>query len=429
MRLSLPAFAAFRHRDFALFAVASFLATVAMQMQAVAIGWQVYDITGRPFDLGLVGLAEFLPAAGLALIAGPVADRHDRRRVMLSSLGLEVLCAALLFALAISGRASLWPILGLAFLFGVARGFAAPASRALMPSLVPAEGLPNAVAWSAISWQIATIGGPALGGFIYLLGPDAVYASGGVALALAVTMIFMLRHRAARPAGPREAIRWADVVAGLHLIFGHKILLGAISLDLFAVLFGGAVALLPVYAKDILAVGPVGLGLLRAAPGTGAVITALALAQWPLRHKVGRTLFVAVALFGFFTVLFGLSESFPLSLAALAALGAADMVSVYIRGTLVPLATPDGLRGRVMAVEAVFIGASNELGAFESGAAAALLGVVPAVVLGGLATLLVAVGWTKLFPALAQVDRMDAESLGFSQERPGDRVAAAAGGE
>jgi MFS family permease len=427
LTLVLPGLGAFRHRNFALFGAASFLATIAMQMQAVAVGWQVYDLTGSPFRLGMIGLAEFLPAIGLALLVGPVADRFDRRRIMLLALGGEALCSLGLLFLAVSGHAAFWPILGIAFCFGVARAFVAPASRAMMPSLVPPELLNNAVAWSSVSWQVATIGGPALGGFIYLAGPGAVYGSAAMALGAAIGMIALVRHQRAG-SGKKEAIKLDDVLGGLRLIFSHKVLLGAISLDLFAVLFSSAIPLLPVFAKDVLHTGPEGLGLLRAAAGVGAVTTALFLTQRPIRSQAGRKLFLCVGLFGLCIVIFGLSQSFWLSLGALFCGGACDMVSVYIRGTVVPLATPDHLRGRVMAVEAVFVGASNELGAFWAGSMASLIGAVPAVLFGGTATILVVLSFTRLFPKLAKVDKLDAETLGFSGTLPGDKVAPAGAG-
>ena len=422
MTLPLPGLGAFRHRNFALFGAANFLATIAMQMQAVAIGWQVYDLTGSPFRLGMIGLAEFTPAIGLALLVGPVADRFDRRRIMLLALGGEAICALGLLFLAVSGHAAFWPILSIAFCFGVARAFVAPASRSMMPSLVPPELLNNAVAWSSVSWQVATIGGPALGGFIYLAGPDAAYGTAALAIVAAIGMIALVRYRRAADSIRRVAIKAKDVLGGLHLIFNHQVLLGAISLDLFAVLFSSAIPLLPVFAKDVLHTGPEGLGLLRAAAGVGAVTTALYLTQRPIRHHAGRTLFTCVGLFGLCVITFGLSQSFWLSLGALFCGGACDMVSVYIRGTVVPLATPDHLRGRVMAVEAVFVGASNELGAFWAGSMASLIGAVPAVVLGGSATILVVLSFTRLFRKLAKVDKLDTETLGFSEVAPGDKV-------
>ncbi len=414
--------AALRHRDFALFVSGQFLWTVGLQIQAVALGWQIYDLTGSPFQLGLVGLMEFLPTALLALATGPMADRFDRRRVLLVGASGELAVAAVLVSLAAADRISVVAILSLAFAFGVARAVATPAGRALMPNLIPSDHFASAVAWNSTSWQIATIGGPALGGLLYAISPVAAYGGTALAMAAAVAAILAMRGRKVLPSG--ERIDLASVAAGLTLIFRHKLLLGAISLDLFAVLFSGAAALLPVFAKDILMVGPEGLGILRSAPGLGAVIAGIVLTQYPLRRSVGRMLFLCVGLFGVGAIVFGLSREFWLSFAALLVMGGADMVSIYIRGTLVPLATPDALRGRVLAVETVFIGASNELGAFVAGSAAALLGPVVAVLAGGSLTLAVAVLWTRLFPTLRDVERMELGAPGFPPAPAADRVAA-----
>jgi MFS family permease len=395
----------FAHRDYALYWWASLLMTVAAQMQAVGIAWQVYDLTSDPLYLGLVGLAEFLPAVAFGLIAGHCADRFDRRLVGLCALGLELACAALLLGLAAGGVGRVWPFLAVAFGFGIARTFLRPAAGAMLPMLIPAELLPRGIAWSSAGWQMATIGGPALGGAVFALGAAWVYAATLLVLAAAFLLSLLIRPRGAPAAGQR--LSWASIAGGVRMIRQSPILLGAISLDLFAVLFGGATALLPVYARDILAVGPEGLGLLRSAPAAGAVVVGLLLARRPLGRGVGLWLFGCVALFGAATIVFGLSTWLWLSLAALAVLGGADMVSVFIRSTLVPLATPPALLGRVMAVEQIFIGASNELGAAESGFAAALIGTVPTVVLGGTATLVVVALWWTLFPALRQVDRLD----------------------
>jgi hypothetical protein len=300
---------------------------------------------------------------------------------------------------------SVLAILTVALVFGIARAVTAPAARALMPNLMPREHFASAVAWSSTSWQVATIGGPALGGFLYAVSPVAAFAGTAATIAGALVATFVMRGRKVeRSDAPTDL---ASVIAGLTLIFRHKLLLGAISLDLFAVLFSGAVALLPVFAKDVLHVGPIGFGFLRAAPAVGAVVTALVMTQRPLIRHVGRRLFLAVGLFGAAVIAFGLSRDPYLSFAVLLVLGAADMVSVYIRGTLVPLATPDALRGRVVAVETVFIGASNELGAFVTGSGAALIGAVPAVLVGGALTLVVTILWSRLFPALRNVDRLD----------------------
>lgn len=401
-----PSLAALRHRDFALLLSGQFLWTSAMQIQAVALGWLIYDLTGSPFYLGLVGLLEFLPSLLLALATGYIADHFDRRRIVLVGVAAELACALALLHLAEGGGISVTAILVVALVFGIARAITAPAARALMPNLMPREDFASAVAWSSSSWQVANIAAPAVGGFLYAIAPAAAFAGTAIAVAGALVAVIVMRGRKVERR-PDETADLAAAVAGLALIFRHKLLLGAISLDLFAVLFSGAVALLPVFAKDVLMVGPDGLGILRSATGIGAVTTALVLTQFPLNRQVGRRLFMAVGLFGLAVIGFGLSREFWLSFAILVVLGAADMVSVYIRGTLVPLATPDALRGRVVAVETVFIGASNELGAFVAGSAAALMGAVAAVLVGGALTLAVTVTWSRAFPALRNVDRLD----------------------
>lgn len=396
--------AALRARDFALYVGTSFLITVALQVQATALAWQIYEITRDPFQLGLVGLAEFLPAALLALPAGHLADRVDRRLLILIGAGAELAAALALLGLASTDRITEFAILALAFCFGVARAIATPAARALMPNLMPKEHFASAVAWSSTSWQVATIAGPGLGGLLYSIDPAVAYGGAAVGFAGAILCAFLMRGRpvAARARTEGDLIA---ILAGLLLIFRHRLLLGTISLDLFAVLFSGATALIPVFAQDILHVGADAGGLLRSAQGFGATLTALLLTQFPLQRRVGRRLFAAVGLFGIAAIVFGLSRDYWLSFSALLVLGAADMVSVYIRGTLVPLATPDELRGRVTAVESVFIGASNELGMFVAGTGGALLGPVAAVLVGGSMTLLVTLSWAGLFPALRRLDR------------------------
>jgi MFS family permease len=400
--------AAFEHRDFRLAMVARALSVTGGQMQTVAIGWHVYEITRRPLDLGLVGLAQFVPAAALSLVAGHAADRFDRRRILLLyHLGM-VAAGAVLFGVARSGTASILPIYIVAMMLGVLRTFAGPANQSLLPHLVPAESFASAVGWSSSIWQVAAIVGPALGGLIYGLGSDharaasLVYAAAGTLAFGAFLAMLAMQLRVGRL--EKRAMSWATVLAGVRFVFREKIVLGSISLDLFAVLFGGAVALLPVYARDILHVGPSGLGFLRSAPALGAAVVAITLAYRPLTRKLGPILFASVAVFGFATIVFGLSRSFALSLLSLFVLGAADMISVVIRQLLVQLATPPSMRGRVSAVNLVFVGASNELGEFESGATAALLGVVPAVVVGGVATCLVVVLWSVFFPGLRTLD-------------------------
>jgi MFS family permease len=377
--------------------------SVAVQMQTVAVGWQVYEITRDPLDLGLIGLSQFLPFVLLVLPAGHFADRHLRQKLLSACYGLMLVCALLLLAFSLSELKVVWPVFAVMVLFGVARAFAMPTGQALLPNVVPPALFGRAVAVNSTTWQLSTIVGPAIGGIVYLFGAPVVYAT--VALLLAAAVVLMFGVRAPAPARSAQSITFDSLLEGLRFVFQRKIILGAISLDLFAVLFGGAVALLPAYASDILKVGPDGLGLLRAAPGVGAVIVALVFTWKPLAQRVGPAMLWGVALFGVSTVIFGLSESFAVSLAALAVLGAADMVSVYIRHMLVQLETPDEIRGRVSAVSAVFIGASNELGEFESGVTAAWWGVRPAVVVGGVASVAIAGLWARWFPQLARLDR------------------------
>ncbi|WP_198972214.1 MFS transporter [Xylophilus sp. ASV27] len=380
------------------------LGTAGQQMLMVAVGWQMYELTGSAWDLGLVGLYQFLPALLLALVAGHVADRLHRGRIVAACLMSQAMVAVTL-VLATQGH---WVgrdlLLGLSVLLGMARAFQMPAQQALTPMLVPAPMLPRAMAFASAGQQAAVIGGPALGGLVFVAGAAAVYAA---CTALFVTgCVLIARLRYAHAPAPREPVSAQTLLAGVRFIWQRKPVLGAVSLDLFAVLLGGAVALLPIFARDILHTGPWGLGLLRSAPALGALCTSVVLTRWPLERRVGRTLLGAVALFGVATLVFGLSRSLWLSLVALAVTGGADMVSVVVRQTLVQLETPDAMRGRVSAVNSVFIGASNQLGEFESGATAALLGPVGAVVLGGVGTVAVALLWLRLFPSLAGRDRI-----------------------
>jgi MFS family permease len=396
---------AFRHRDFAVYLVGSVTESFALSMALVAIGWQVYDVRENPLDLGLIGLAEFLPLLLLALPAGQLADRVPRRKLLALMVVLDIVFLAGLLGVTIAGADRVWPFFVLAFLFGVSSALGAPAGRALIPSLVPQEILVSALAQRSVVLQISVVVAPAVGGLLFALSAELVYA---VAIGLAVISLgcFLALHGGRQPAA--EGISGlGEVLAGVRLIRRTNVLLGAISLDLFAVLLGGAVALLPIFAKDILEVGPTGLGFLRTAPACGAFLAALVLARHPVRRRAGPTLFVVVIGFGACMVAFGLSRTMWLSLLALALGGAFDMVSVVLRSTILPLVTPDELRGRVNAVEMVFISGSNELGAFESGVAAALIGAVPAVVAGGVLTIVVAGAWWKLFPSLAKVDRLD----------------------
>jgi MFS family permease len=394
-----------RHRDFVLFLGVMLASGFAVEMSFVAIGWQVYAVHSDPLDLGLVGLAMFIPLPLLALPAGHAADRFPRRTLLAISLVIDAAVMLGLLAVTRAGAGETWPFFLLAFGTGVASALGAPASRALTPSLVPREILVRALAQRSVVFQACVIGGPALGGLLFALHSQLVYA---IAAALAgVALLATLLLRAGRDSAGGTSPDLASVLGGVRLVRRTPVLLGAISLDLFAVLFGGAVALLPVFAKDILEVGPAGLGILRAAPAVGALCSAIVLTRWPVRRRAGRTLLTVVGLYGVTIVVFGLSQTMWLSLLALAVGGAVDMVSVVLRQTILPLVTPDGLRGRVNAVEMVFISASNELGAFESGVAAALVGAVPAVVIGGVLTVAIAVGWSRFFPALAHVDRLD----------------------
>lgn len=399
----LPSRGLLRHRDLALFLGGRFISAMAVQMQNVAVGWLVYDLTRDPLALGLVGLASFLPAIALALVTGHVADRADRRSIIVACYVLTTLTALGLLACAWM-RAPVWVIYLLVLVFGLGRAFANPASQALLPGLVPPGELGGAIAWGSSVWQTATIIGPAVGGVLYVLGETAVFAAAAACFALTTLLFARIRHRSGSAASGKTD--WATLLAGIRFIRSRPAIFGAISLDLFAVLLGGATALLPIYARDILQVGPSGLGLLRSAPAAGALGMALYLVWRPIRQRAGARMFQAVALFGLATIAFGLSRDFLLSLACLVVLGAADMVSVVIRQTLVQGETPDGMRGRVSAVNAVFIGASNELGEFESGTVAALIGTVPAVVVGGAGTLLVAALWAHWFPDLRRRDRL-----------------------
>ena len=396
-----------QQRAFMRYWAARVTSIAASQMLMVAVGWEMYQLTSSAWDLGLVGLYQFLPALLLTLPAGHVADRLHRGRIFAVATAVLALVGVVLAIASHQHWASRSLLLGLSVVLGCVRAFQMPAQQALMPTLVPQALLPRATAFSSAGTQAAVIAGPALGGAIFVAGPAAVYGASALLYVLASFLAAGLRYTIA--VHPREPPTWRTVLAGVSFIWGHKVLLGAVTLDLFAVLLGGAVALLPMYAKDILHVGPLGLGLLRAAPAAGALLLSLALTRWPLRRKVGRTLLLAVAVFGLSTLVFGVSTSFVLSLLALLVSGAADMVSVVIRMSLVALETPDAMRGRVSAVNSIFIGASNQLGEFESGAAAAFIGPVAAVVLGGLGTLAVAAGWVILFPGLAQRDRLTSD--------------------
>ena len=396
-------FSVLRNRNFSFYLAARILGTLAVQMQSVAIGWQVYQMTGSLFHLGLIGLAQFAPFLVLILLAGHVADRFNRRTIILLCLAVQWLCALMLLAFTYSGTREVWPVFAILVLFGCARAFMMPATQAVLRNMVPLESFGQAVAMSSSAFHMAVIAGPVLGGLLYLAGPNTVYLVAAALLILSV--LLMSRTHAAPQIISTEPATWNTVLEGMRFVWSRPIMLGAMSLDLFAVLFGGATALLPAYAHDVLQAGPTELGLLRTAPGVGAAVCSIALAFYPIRRHVGRWMFGGVALFGAATVTLGLTSSFAVALAALLLLGAGDMVSVYVRHLLVQFETPDAIRGRVSAVNAVFIGASNELGEFESGITAGWFGLVRAIVFGGAATLAVTAIWIVKFPVLSRMDR------------------------
>ncbi len=393
------------HRPFVLFWFTRVSTIIGYQMLTVAVGWQVYALTGSALDLGLIGLAQFLPAVLLLLLAGHVADRYDRRRIAGICQAVEAMLALALAVGSAKGWITEHAIFALVFTLGAVRAFETPSLQALLPALVPASLLPKAIAASSTAVQTAIIVGPAIGGLLYIAGPAWAYATCAAMFATASTLTRFIHHERVPP--PREPATLKSVFAGLSFIRSRQAIMGAITLDMVAVLLGGVTALLPIYAKDILHTGPWGLGLLRSAPAIGALSVALYLARRPLQRHAGRTMFTAVGVFGLATIAFGLSRWFPLSLAALVLLGASDMISVVVRSSLIQLGTPDAMRGRVSAVNAMFIGTSNQLGEFESGVTAAWLGTVPAVVLGGVGTLVAVLLGIRLFPQLARIDRLE----------------------
>jgi MFS family permease len=393
------------HRPFVHFWFARVTTIIGYQMLTVAVGWQIYALTGSAFDLGLIGLVQFLPAFVLLLLAGHVADRHDRRLVARSCQAVEAVIALLLAAGSATGWITEHAIFALVFALGSVRAFETPSLQALLPALVPSRLLPKAVASSSTAVQTAIIIGPAFGGLLYVAGPAWTYAACVLAFIAAALVTSRIRYERTPP--KREPATLKSVFAGLSFIRSREAILGAITLDMVAVLLGGVTALLPIYARDILQAGPWALGLLRSAPALGALTVAVYLARHPLQRHAGRTMFAAVAVFGVVTIVFGLSRSFPLSFAALVLLGASDMISVVVRSSLIQLGTPDAMRGRVSAVNAMFIGTSNQLGEFESGVMAAWLGTVPSVVVGGIGTLLAVLLGRRLFPQLARIDRLE----------------------
>ncbi|OWV71498.1 MFS transporter [Rhizobium sp. R634] len=401
-------FAAFRHSSYTRFFFARFLLSFSQQIVSVAVGWQMYDQTGKAIYLGLIGLVQFLPSLLLILVTGSVADRHNRRAIAALCSLVSALCTLALLVMTATEAFAPWPVFAVLLIFGIERAFMSPAVQSLAPNLVPEHALSNAIAWNSSSWQLAAITGPVLGGLLYGISASTAYTVAVVFSILGAALLYMIPKPEQKTTG--EAKSWAMILGGFSFIRAEKVVLGAISLDLFAVLLGGATALMPIFARDILTLGPWGLGLLRAAPGLGAIVMAVFLAAYPLKHRAGLYMFIGVALFGVGTIIFGVSTSTEVSIAALALMGAADMISVYVRESLIALWTPDHLRGRVNAVNMVFVGASNELGEFRAGTMASIFGAVPAVVIGGIGTLAVAAIWASSFPKLRRIDSLDAPS-------------------
>jgi MFS family permease len=396
---------AFTYPGFRFFWLTTLLVSFAVQIMSVSIAWQIYDVTGNAFLLGLVGLCLFLPALVLILVTGLLADRFNRRGIMAVCLTVELGCALGFLALVNVQAHEVWPIFVILVVLGTARAFWGPAAQSLAPNLVPTEALSNAITVNASAWQFASITGPAVGGLLYGLSPSFAFGTGAALLVCAVVTVLLIPKPVRRES--HQATSLETMFGGFRYIFSNKVVLGAISLDMFAVLMGGAVALLPVYTKDILHAGPVELGLLRAAPGIGAIVMALWLTRFPVRDHAGKILFLFVGLFGAFTVIFGFSTTVWVSIPALALVGASDMVSVTIRETIMQLWTPEEVRGRVNAVNSVFIGASNELGEFRAGTVAHLIGPVPAVVIGGFGAMAIAVIWSRIFPQLREQRTLD----------------------
>lgn len=410
-------YAVFRHRDFRLYQLSRLLSVLAVQVESVAIGWQVYEHTDSALALGYVGLSQFLPFVFFSLLGGHVADRFDRRKVLLLCYLTFLGCSLALLGITLTGIRDIRLVYAVLVLFGTARAFSAPAGSSLTPHLVPPEDLSSAVAINSTTWQVATIAGPSLGGLLYGMGgPLAAYATSACLVACTVGQLLLMRVRTG--ASSRDGFSLRTLLAGVRFVGRQRMLLGSITLDLFAVFLGGTVALLPAIARDVLHTGPWGLGLLRSAPAAGAALTAVWLTFNPLERHAGRRMFIAVALFGLATIVFGLSRWLPLSILALVVLGGADMVSVVVRHTLELMATPDEMRGRVSAVNMMCVGASNELGEFRAGVAAHLLGTVSAIVTGGVGTLVVVALWAWLFPELRRVDRLSESALRPTTEPP-----------
>jgi MFS family permease len=400
-----PSRLAFSYTGFRFFWLTTLLVSFAVQIMSVSIAWQIYDVTGNVFLLGLVGLCLFLPALLLILVTGLTADRFNRRMIMTICLSVELLCALAFLAFVNAQAHEVWPIFGILIVLGTARAFWGPAAQSLAPNLVPPEALSNAITVNASAWQFASIMGPAAGGLLYGIAPTVAFGTGAALLVISVVCVLLIPKPTQRES--HQATSLETIFGGFRYIFSNKVVLGAISLDMFAVLMGGAVALLPVYTKDILHAGPQELGLLRAAPGIGAIAMALFLTRFPIRDHAGKLLFLFVGLFGFFTFIFGISTTVWLSIPALALVGASDMVSVTIRETIMQLWTPEEVRGRVNAVNSVFIGASNELGEFRAGTVAHFIGPVAAVAVGGIGAIAVAVIWSIIFPGLREQRSLD----------------------
>lgn len=396
----------FQHRDFRYWVAWRFTNGLAFQMKNVAIGWYVYSLTGSALALGFAGLVSFLPSVAFALITGHVADTYDRKRIVAWSSLLSAFAMLAITAGLFMGSAPLWLIYVATFLIGISRAFSGPASQAITPNLVPREHFANAVTWFSSLWQASTILGPALGGLFYIFGPLVAFSATTIMFAIGAICVFMMRTDLAPKSGGRGPVTWESLTAGLKFMWGRQVVFGAIALDLVAVLFGGVNGLLPIIAKDVLEIGPSGLGLLRSSPAVGAIIMAGLIAWYPISSKAGMKMLVAVGIFGASIVVFGFSTSLWLSLIALAVMGAADMVSVVIRHTMVQSETPDEMRGRVSAVNSIFIGASGDLGEFRAGTMAAAFGAIPAIVIGGFATIVFAGLWTRIFPELARRDRL-----------------------
>jgi MFS family permease len=399
---------AFHHRPYVFYMLALGSAGFAVQIMSVSVGWQVYDLTRDPLDLGFVGLAQFLPALLMVLVTGLVADKFNRRLIISICFAIEVLCAAGFLFITFNADLGVLPIFGILVVLGFARAFMNPAADALAPNLLPPEAIAHGISLNSMIWQVTTITGPVAGGLLYGVSGSSAYATAMTLLMAAIAFVFFIGSVPQK--NHAQETNLSTLLAGFKFIRHEKVVLGAISLDLFAVLLGGAVALMPVYARDILEVGPWGLGLLRSAPGVGAIAVALYLARFPIKDRAGVILFICVAAFGFSTLVFGLSTHVPVSITALMLMGGFDMVSVYVRETLMQLWTPDNVRGRVNAVNRVFIGASNELGEFRAGVMAAVIGTVAAVAVGGAGTMAVAGLWARWFPELRVIKKLQGKT-------------------